>query len=99
MSMDIKHLAWLTRIKLSDDEAAKIKKRIEAAKKIVDRLLEAEVEHIEPLYHPQEGVAGYLRRDEATVSSDKCRERREKMLSNASRLEKGFIVAPRTVED
>ena len=94
MHVDIKHLAWLARIELTEDEAQNLRRRIEGAMRIISKLLEADIEGLKPLYHPQE-EASYLRPDEVKPP----RTSREKMLDNAARVENGFIVAPRTVED
>jgi len=94
MHVDIKHLAWLARIELAENEAQDLRRRIEGAMRIISKLLEADTEGLEPLYHPRE-EASYLRPDEARPPKTS----REKMLGNAARVENGFIVAPRTIED
>ncbi|BEP17701.1 hypothetical protein PYJP_10530 [Pyrofollis japonicus] len=92
---EITRLAWLSRITLDDDTRKRITERMNAARKIVDRLLQANVEGIEPLYHPQEGQAGFLRRDEPSSRDFDL----DTALKNAARTEEKFIVAPRTVEE
>ncbi len=87
-----KHLSWLTRIAVSEEEAEEILKDIESLKKLVDRVLEAPVENVEPLYHPLD-ITGLLRDDEPVEGLSQ-----EEALFNAAETEKGFFKAPRTVE-
>lgn len=91
--LDIKHLAWLARIELTEEEAKELEERIRRARILIDRLLEAPVEGVEPLYHAA-GTEGRLREDAPMPGL-----RREEALANAARSEKGFFVAPRTVEE
>ncbi len=93
MEVDITHLAWLARLSLSKDEEEELKRRLVKARQLIDRVLEAEVEGVEPLYHPH-GMEGRLREDEPLPSLD-----RGDALLNASRTEDGYIVGPRTVEE
>ncbi len=89
----IKHLSWLSRINVSEEEADELKQRIEAVKRLIDRLLEARVEDVEPLYHPHD-KQGLVRPDTPEESL-----RQEDALLNPAKTENGFIVGPRTVED
>lgn len=91
--IDIKHLAWLSRISLDDEEAKELKERIAKARRLIDTLLEAELEGVEPLYHAVD-KEGLLRPDNPSRGLD-----REDALLNAAKTEKEFIVAPRTVEE
>jgi aspartyl-tRNA(Asn)/glutamyl-tRNA(Gln) amidotransferase subunit C len=91
--VDIRHIAWLARIELSEGEIEKFKRLIKAVRSLVDKLLEANVENVEPLYHPLE-VEGVKREDKPSGGMMD----REKALMNAARTEKGYIVAPRTIE-
>ncbi|BES81482.1 Asp-tRNA(Asn)/Glu-tRNA(Gln) amidotransferase subunit GatC [Pyrodictium abyssi] len=92
-STDIRNLAWLSRISLDEEEAEELKRRTMKARKLIDVLLEARLEGVEPLYHPID-KEGLLRADEPSKSLDS-----EAALLNAAKTEKGFIVAPRTVEE
>jgi len=92
--VDVKHIAWLARIELSEDEVEEFRRLIRAVRGLVDRLLKADVEGVEPLYHPLE-VEGVKHEDKP---SGRMMDR-EKVLMNAARNEKGYIVAPRTVEE
>ena len=92
-SIDIRNVAWLSRISLDEEEAEELRKRIIKARKLIDVLLKAQLEGIEPLYHPID-KEGLLRADKPSKSLDN-----KAALLNAAKTEKGFIVAPRTVEE
>jgi aspartyl-tRNA(Asn)/glutamyl-tRNA(Gln) amidotransferase subunit C len=91
--IDVKSLAWLSRISLRDEEAEELMKRIMKARKLIDVLLGARLEGVEPLYHAVD-KEGLLRPDRPSrgLGIDAA-------LLNAAKREKGFIVAPRTVEE
>ncbi len=89
----LEHISWLARIEIGEEEKRELVKRLEKVKKFIDKLLEAEVEDIEPLYHPLEDT-GYLREDKPTKSIA-----RDKVYKNATKVEEGYIVAPRTMEE
>ena len=89
----LRHLAWLARIEVSPEEERVLARRLEKARRVIDRVLEAPVDEVEPLYHAA-GVEGPLREDEPRPSMD-----REAMLANAAKTENGYVVAPRTVEE
>jgi len=91
--VDVEHLAWLSRIELSEEERERLRARLEKARRIVDRILEAPVEGVEPLFHAAE-AEGRLREDEPRAGLS-----REEALLNAAKTEEGYIVAPRTVEE
>ncbi|RLF15355.1 MAG: Asp-tRNA(Asn)/Glu-tRNA(Gln) amidotransferase GatCAB subunit C [Thermoprotei archaeon] len=87
----IKHLAWLARLKLSEDE---IKEYVGQLSKILDYfkiLDEAPTENVEPLFHVLD-LVNVMRDDEPgeTLSVDEA-------LSNAPLKEGNYIEAPRMV--
>ncbi len=88
----LRHLSWLSRLQLSEDEKEMLAARLRSARSIIDRLLEADVA-AEPLYHPLE-KEGLLRDDEPQGSLPK-----DLALMNAAKVERGYVVAPRTLED
>jgi aspartyl-tRNA(Asn)/glutamyl-tRNA(Gln) amidotransferase subunit C len=92
--VDVKHVAWLARIELDEDEVEEFKRLISSVRSLVDKLLEANVEGVEPLFHPLD-VEGVKREDKPSGAMLD----REKVLMNAARSENGYIVAPRTVEE
>ena len=88
----VRHLSWLARINVTEEEAEQVLRDLEELKKLVDRVLEAPVEDVEPLYHPLD-LTSPLREDEPGESLSQ-----EEALANAAETEKGFVKAPRTVE-
>lgn len=91
--VDVRHIAWLARIELGEEEVEEFRRLVRSVRKLIDKLLEANVEGLEPLYHPleQEGLA---REDKPLRGMG-----REEALMNAARVERGYVVAPRTVEE
>ena len=89
----IRHLSWLSRIRVSGEEADELMQRIKAVRRLIDKLLEARVEGVEPLYHPHD-KQGIVRPDTPGNSL-----RQEDALLNSAKTVNGFIVGPRTVED
>ena len=88
----LRHLSWLSRLQLNEDEEEMLAARLHSARSLIDRLLEADVA-ADPLYHPLE-KEGLLRADEPRGSLP-----RDLALVNAAKVEKGYVVAPRTVEE
>ncbi len=86
------HLAWLARVKISDEEASKLFEELNELKALVDKILETRVDDVPPLYHPLD-IKGRLRRDKPEESLGK------RALELNVKLEKGFVKAPRTIED
>ncbi len=91
--VDVDHLAWLARLSLSDDEKEEIRRSIEKIMEFINRLLEAPVEDVEPLYHPLD-KEGLLRPDEPRPGLSQ-----EEALMNAAETEDGYFKAPRTLEE
>jgi aspartyl-tRNA(Asn)/glutamyl-tRNA(Gln) amidotransferase subunit C len=89
----VKHLSWLARIEVSGEEEADVLRDIEALRKLIERILEAPVKDVPPLHHPLD-IEGVLRDDEPEEGLS-----REEALMNAASEERGFVKAPRTVED
>lgn len=92
--VDLRHLAWLAMLEVDEAEREELERRLEAAARIVDKLLEARVEGYEPLYHPVE-EEGLLRSDEVSEP----RFDKSTALANAGATEGGYVVAPRTVSE
>ncbi len=92
--VDIEHLSWLARISVSEEEKDTLARRIKAAKRLVDKLLEAPVEQAEPLFHPLD-TEGRLRDDTPREVSFELKQ----ALDNASRIERNYVVGPRVVQD
>jgi aspartyl-tRNA(Asn)/glutamyl-tRNA(Gln) amidotransferase subunit C len=50
----VKHLAWLTRIDLTDKEAREISKQLSRILEYFSKIDEVDTSGVEPLYHPLE---------------------------------------------
>lgn len=89
MSIDIKHIAKLARLRIEDDKLEKFEKDMEAIVAMVDRLPETEGElTLDP------DNAMVLREDKAVTN----KFRREELLANAPQVQAGCLVVPKTVE-
>ena len=85
----VKHLAWLARIELSDEEVDRILPQLARILEFFHEMDEAPVEGLEPAFTVLEGVY-LLRPDEARPGLSQ-----EEALMNAPDKEGGFIKAPR----
>lgn len=89
MEIDIKHVAKLSRLKVSDDEVGKFEKEMEAIIHMVENL-------------PQLDASGALIDPEnpMTLRTDEVEDlyRREDILRNAPQVQAGCIVVPKVVE-
>lgn len=89
MSIDIKHIAKLARLRIEDDKLEKFEKDMEAIVAMVDRLPETEGElTLDP------DNAMVLREDKSVTN----KFRREELLANAPQVQAGCLVVPKTVE-
>lgn len=89
----LNHLMWLARLELTDDEKRRVAVDLENIVEFINELFEVEVKDIEPLYHPLD-KEGLLRED---IPKEQLRQ--EEVLMNAAAFEKGYIKAPRTIEE
>ncbi|HIQ55388.1 MAG TPA: Asp-tRNA(Asn)/Glu-tRNA(Gln) amidotransferase subunit GatC [Pyrodictium sp.] len=89
----LNHLMWLARLELTDDEKRRVAVDLENIVEFINKLFEVEVKDIEPLYHPLD-KEGLLRED---IPKEQLRQ--EEVLMNAAASEKGYIKAPRTIEE
>ena len=88
MSIDIKHIAKLAKLKIEDDEIAKFEKEMEDIIKMVENLPELDgkltIDENNCMDLREDVVVPSLRRDEA--------------IGNAPQKQAGCVVVPRTVE-
>ncbi len=61
---DVRHVAKLSRLKLSDEQIAHYTQRLGAVLGYMDKLGELDLDDVEPLAHPTE-ITNALRKDEA----------------------------------
>lgn len=89
MQIDIRHIAKLARLRLSDEEAARFETEMTAILGMVDSLpeLSGDASGLDP-EHPMA-----LRADEIGPSM-----KRDRLLSNAPKVEAGCVVVPRIVD-
>lgn len=90
MSIDVKHLAKLARLRIEDDKLAKFEKDMESIVGMVEQLPEisGDAWNLDP-NHPMK-----LRED--TEGTDKLP--RAELLANAPQMQAGCVVVPKTVE-
>ncbi len=91
-SLDLNKLAFLARLKIVEGEKEDIEKGLKELKRLIDTILEVEVEEVEPLVHPLDKNT-IFREDIASTGLSQ-----EEALANASGTENGFFKAPRTIE-
>lgn len=89
---EIKHIAKLSKIKLSDEELCQISKQVEQILEYVDQLNEIN-DDIEPL----ENISGnYNRlRDDVIIDFNN----KEQILKNAPKTKDGFILVPKVLDN
>lgn len=90
MSIDVKHLAKLARLRIEDEQLAKFEKDMESIVAMVEQLPEVSGDSsgLDP-EHPMK-----LRGD--VESTDKLP--RSELLANAPKMQAGCVVVPKTVE-
>ena len=90
MSIDVKHLAKLARLRIEDDKLAKFEKDMESIVSMVEQLPEisGDASGLDP-DHPMK-----LRED--VEGTDKLT--RNELLANAPKMQAGCVVVPKTVE-
>lgn len=96
MSIDVKHLAKLARLRIEDDKLAKFEKDMESIIAMVEQLPEVsgdasglDPEHPMKLREDVEGTTEALGTDKLT---------RSELLANAPKMQAGCVVVPKTVE-
>ena len=90
MSIDVKHLAKLARLRIEDDKLAKFERDMESIVSMVEQLpqIDGNADGLDPA-HPMK-----LRKDEE--STEKLT--RKELLANAPQMQAGCVVVPKTVE-
>ena len=89
MSIDIRHIAKLSRLRIEDEKLAKFEKDMDAIVAMVDRLPDIEEE-----LTLDAGDAMPLRKDEAVPN----KFTRDELIANAPEVQAGCLVVPKTVE-
>jgi len=86
---DVKHVAKLARLELTEDETEKYSKQLGEILKYVEQMNEVNTENIEPMPHPIP-VYNVMREDVV-----KYEQTKEEMLANAPCEEDGFFRVPK----
>ncbi len=89
---DLEHIAWLSRLELSEEDKEKYTPRLNSVLDYFGELDEVDTEGVEPTYHvlPMNNV---FREDEINAPSKPLTQ--EEALSNAPKKQDGFFKAPR----
>ncbi len=85
----IEKLERLALITLNEKERERVKNDVKQILQFFDKINEANLEDVEPLFHPLS--MGKLRKDEPSQGLD-----RDEALKNVKRKDNGYIVGPRT---
>ena len=91
-SFDVRRVAELARIELSDEEAVTYQGQLDAVLEHLDHLAQVDVEGVEPTAYPTP-VSNVLRKDETRDGLT-----REAALGNAPREAKGQFQVPKVIE-
>lgn len=89
---DIRRLADLARLELSDPELAAMQQELSSIIALVDQMAAVDTEGVEPMSHPQ--AAMQRQREDAVTDSDQ----RELFQSVAPKVEDGLYLVPKVIE-
>lgn len=89
---DVRRIARLARIALSEEEAAATRAGLGSVFELIERLQAVDTEGVEPMTHPQP-MALRLRPDEVTEA-----DRRADFQQVAPSVEQGLYLVPRVIE-
>ncbi len=92
MEIDVKKVAMLARIRLTDDEAGELGPQMNNIIGYVEQLASVNTDGVEPTAHPHD-VALPQRIDVVTNTN-----RRESLQSCAPKIESGLYVVPKVIE-
>lgn len=92
MKIDVRYVAELARIELTDEEMAVFQPQLENIVKYVDKISEVDVTGVEPMMHGKE-IVNAFREDEVRPSLDK-----ELALGNAPKRVGDEFLLPKIVE-
>jgi len=92
MDIDVKKVAMLSRIRLTDDEAAELGPQLASIIGYIEQLSEVDTDGVEPTAHPHD-AAMPLRANVVSNSN-----RRDELQASAPKLESGLYVVPKVIE-
>ncbi len=90
---EVKYIAHLSRLYLSDDELERFSRELGRILEYVRKLNEVDTEGVEPISHVNE-ISNVMREDKARDSFE-----RELMLMSAPEANEEFFVVPRVIEE
>ena len=91
-SKTVRRVATLARLRVGEDEAAKVATEMQSILGFVDQLSKVDVEGVEAMTTPAAGATP-LRADEVRADVG-----RDEVLSNAPKTQEGFFIVPKVVE-
>ncbi|MCZ7399230.1 MAG: Asp-tRNA(Asn)/Glu-tRNA(Gln) amidotransferase subunit GatC [Candidatus Methanoperedens sp.] len=89
---DLEHIAWLSRLELSEEDMEKYTPRLNSVLDYFGELDEVDTEGVEPTYHVLP-INNVFREDEINAPAKSLTQ--EEALSNAPKKQDGFFKAPR----
>ena len=89
---DLEHIAWLSRLELSEDDKEKYTPKLNSVLDYFGELDKVNTEGVEPTYHVLQ-LSNVFREDEEGVPTGRISQ--EEALSNAPKKQDGFFKAPR----
>ncbi|MDQ6970458.1 MAG: Asp-tRNA(Asn)/Glu-tRNA(Gln) amidotransferase subunit GatC [Mariprofundus sp.] len=92
MDIDVKKVAMLSRIRLTDDEAAELGPQLASIIGYIEQLSEVDTDGVEPTAHPHD-AAMPLRANVVSNSN-----RRDALQASSPKLESGLYVVPKVIE-
>mgnify|MGYP001618771631 CR=1 FL=1 len=90
MDIDIKHVAKLARIKLTEEEEQKFSKELSSVLDFIDQLNKADTSQVEPAYQIT-GLVNSFRADEHRKDFEMNEELNEKLIGQAPHTQDRFI--------
>lgn len=91
---DIKKVAHLARLSLSETQIPEYAANISKILALVEQINEANTDGVKPMSHPMKGLTQRLRSDEVTEDID-----RENFQAHAPATEDGLYLVPKVIED
>ena len=88
----VRHIAMLARLELSDEEYAESVEKLSKIVDFVDQLAAADTDDVLPMAHPLDAVQR-LRPDEVTEA-----DQRDYLQKNASAVADGYYLVPKVIE-
>jgi aspartyl-tRNA(Asn)/glutamyl-tRNA(Gln) amidotransferase subunit C len=89
---DVKRVARLARIAVTDDEARSVQQQLGGIFALIEQMQAVDVSRIEPMSHAQD-VTLRLREDQVTEGDE-----RERLLAVAPAVEAGLYLVPKVIE-